>query len=81
MMRRGDICIWHKRNADGSVSRILCSVVNRTSKNVEISRWKSSRYIKVWATPESLQPATEREKEEYWRQIEEREKRLCKAAQ
>lgn len=76
-MKRGDVCVWNRRRPDGSISRILCTIANRTPKNVEIQRWapRVKRFVKVWASPASLEPATEREKIQYhrltheWQQI------------
>lgn len=82
MIRKGQICIWNKRRADGTVSRIMCCVVNRTSKNVEIVRWtkRARMYVNAWATPESLVPATPREIREFEKQAEERRGRMRMAS-
>lgn len=76
-MKRGEICVWNKKRPDGSVSRILCTVANRTAKNIQILKWapKIRMYVKAWASPESLTPATEREKRQYERLVLERRQR------
>lgn len=76
-MRRGEVYIWSKRRPDGSISRILCSIANRTGKNVQITRWapKVRMYVNAWASPESLSPATEAEKRQFERLANERKEK------
>lgn len=65
--RKGEIVILVKSLKSGHASRTACRVTRWSPKNIEIEYWNGhlKMYQRIWASPKSLIPATEPEKEQF----------------